>query len=243
MAARGLWSGVLSFGLVNIPVKLQSASRDERPHFHLLHAKDDAPIRYERICEREKKPVPWSEIVKGYEVKKGEVAVLTPEDFKHAALNRSETIDILAFVDAGEIDARYFETPYYLVPGQGGRARVRAAARDDAQVGEGRRRADRDAAVAAPGGGDAHRRRAGVHDAQVRPRGRRHARAGFARRQVAEPARDGAGREAGRGLRRHVEARAVPRQVHREPAGHHQDQDAQGGRAAAGRAGSGRADG
>ncbi|MFL5303620.1 MAG: Ku protein [Polyangia bacterium] len=120
MAARGLWSGVLSFGLVNIPVKLQSASRDERPHFHLLHAKDDAPIRYERICEREKKPVPWSEIVKGYEVKKGELAVLTPEDFKHAALNRSETIDILAFVDAGEIDARYFETPYYLVPAKGG---------------------------------------------------------------------------------------------------------------------------
>ena len=110
----------MSFGLVNIPVKLQSASRDERPHFHMLHAKDDAPIRYERICEREKKPVPWSEIVKGYEVKKGEMAVLTPEDFKHAALNRSETIDILAFVEAGEIDPRYFETPYYLVPAKGG---------------------------------------------------------------------------------------------------------------------------
>jgi DNA end-binding protein Ku len=120
MAARSLWRGVMSFGLVNIPVTLQSASRNERPHFHLLHAKDDAPIRYERICEREKKPVPWSEIVKGYEVKKGEVAVLTPEDFKQAALNRSETIDILAFVDAGEIDARYFETPYYLVPAKGG---------------------------------------------------------------------------------------------------------------------------
>src|SRR6185312_7931178 len=89
-------------------------------HFHMLHAKDDAPIRYERICEREKKPVPWSEIVKGYEVKKGEMAILTPEDFKHAALNRSETIDILAFVEAGEIDPRYFETPYYLVPAKGG---------------------------------------------------------------------------------------------------------------------------
>jgi DNA end-binding protein Ku len=120
MAARALWSGVMSFGLVNIPVKLQTAARDERPHFHLLHAKDESPIRYERICERERKPVPWSEIVKGYEVKKGEHAVLTPEDFKHAALNRSETIDILAFVDDGEIDPRYFETPYYLVPGKGG---------------------------------------------------------------------------------------------------------------------------
>jgi DNA end-binding protein Ku len=120
MAARALWSGVMSFGLVNIPVKLQTASRDERPHFHLLHAKDESPIRYERICERERKPVPWSEIVKGYEVKKGEHAVLTPEDFKHAALNRSETIDILAFVEGNEIDPRYFETPYYLVPGKGG---------------------------------------------------------------------------------------------------------------------------
>lgn len=120
MAARALWSGVMSFGLVNIPVKLQTASRDERPHFHMLHAKDESPIRYERICERERKPVPWGEIVKGYEVKKGEHAVLTPEDFKHAALNRSETIDILAFVDSGEIDPRYFETPYYLVPAKGG---------------------------------------------------------------------------------------------------------------------------
>ena len=120
MAARALWSGVLSFGLVNIPVKLQSASRDERPRFHMLHAKDDAPIRYERICEREKKPVPWSEIVKGYQATKGEMAVLTPEDFKKAALNRSETIDILAFVEGGAIDPRYFETPYYLVPAKGG---------------------------------------------------------------------------------------------------------------------------
>lgn len=120
MAARALWSGVMSFGLVNIPVKLQTASRDERPRFHLLHAKDESPIRYERICEREHKPVPWSEIVKGYEVKKGEHAVLTPDDFKHAALNRSETIDILAFVEGGEIDPRYFETPYYLVPAKGG---------------------------------------------------------------------------------------------------------------------------
>jgi len=137
MAARALWSGVMSFGLVNIPVKLQSASRDERPHFHMLHAKDDAPIRYERICEREKKPVPWSEIVKGYEVKKGEMAVLTPEDFKHAALDRSETIDILAFVDTGEIDPRYFETPYYLVPAKGGErayALLRETMRKSAKV-------------------------------------------------------------------------------------------------------------
>ncbi|HSS40134.1 MAG TPA: Ku protein, partial [Polyangia bacterium] len=77
------------------------------------------------------------EIVKGYEVKKGEMAVLTPEDFKHAALNRSETIDILAFVESGEIDARYFETPYYLVPARGGErayALLRETMRKSAKV-------------------------------------------------------------------------------------------------------------
>jgi DNA end-binding protein Ku len=118
--ARAIWSGVLSFGLVNIPIRLHSAVRSERPHFHLLHVKDESPVRYERICEREGKPVPWSDIVKGYEVRKGEYAVLTPEDFRRAAVDRSETIDILAFVPAADIDARYFETPYYLAPGKGG---------------------------------------------------------------------------------------------------------------------------
>jgi len=118
--ARAMWTGALSFGLVNIPMRLFSAVKDERPHFHLLHAPDEAPVRYERICAREEKAVPWSEIVKGYAVSKGEHAVLTPEDFKRAALDRSDTIDILAFVSAGVIDGRYFETPYYLGPGKGG---------------------------------------------------------------------------------------------------------------------------
>ncbi len=118
--ARAMWTGALSFGLVNIPMRLFSAVKDERPHFHLLHAPDEAPVRYARICAREDRTVPWSEIVKGYEVSKGEHAVLTPEDFKRAALDRSETIDILAFVDAGAIDGRYFEAPYYLGPGKGG---------------------------------------------------------------------------------------------------------------------------
>ena len=118
--ARAMWNGVMSFGLVNVPVRLHSAVRSERPHFHLLHAKDESPVHYQRICEREGKVVPWSEVVKGHEVSKGEYAVLTPEDFKRAALDRSETIDILAFVPTGDIDARYFETPYYLEPGKGG---------------------------------------------------------------------------------------------------------------------------
>jgi DNA end-binding protein Ku len=117
---RSLWTGSMAFGLVSVPVGLQSAVKNERPRFHLLHAKDESPVHYQRVCEREGKPVPWSEIVKGYEVSKGEHAVLTPEDFKRAALDRSETIDIVAFVDSDSIDARYFDTPYYLVPGKGG---------------------------------------------------------------------------------------------------------------------------
>jgi DNA end-binding protein Ku len=118
--ARALWTGAMSFGLVSVPVRLESAVKSERPRFHLLHAKDESPVHYQRVCEREGKPVPWTEVVKGYEVGKGEHAVLTPEDFKRAALDRSETIDIMAFVDAGAIDARYYDSPYYLTPGKGG---------------------------------------------------------------------------------------------------------------------------
>ena len=118
--ARAIWNGAISFGLVTIPVQLVSAVRSQRPRFHLLHAKDESPVRYERVCERESKPVPWEQIVKGYEYEKGEYAVLTKEDFKRAALEKTDTIDVLSFVPASAIDARYFETPYYVVPGKGG---------------------------------------------------------------------------------------------------------------------------
>jgi DNA end-binding protein Ku len=77
-------------------------------------------VRYERVCERESKPVPWDQIVKGFEYEKGEYAVLTKDDFKRAALEKSDTIDVLSFVPETAIDARYFETPYYVVPGKGG---------------------------------------------------------------------------------------------------------------------------
>jgi DNA end-binding protein Ku len=117
--ARAIWNGAISFGLVTIPVQLVSAVRSQRPRFHLLHKKDDSPVRYERVCERESKPVPWDEIVKGYEYEKGEYAVLDKEDFKRAALEKTDTIDILSFVPGSAIDARYFETPYYVAPGKG----------------------------------------------------------------------------------------------------------------------------
>jgi DNA end-binding protein Ku len=112
--------------------------RDHRPKFRLLHAKDEAPVRYERVCQSEGKPVGWEDLVKGYEYEKGQFVVLTKDDFKTAALEKTKTIDILDFVDAEEIDERYFETPYYLQPGKGADrayALLREAIRESGKVG------------------------------------------------------------------------------------------------------------
>jgi DNA end-binding protein Ku len=136
--ARSMWKGSLAFGLVNIPIELYSATRDHRPKFRLLHAKDEAPVRYERVCQSEGKPVGWDELVKGYEYEKGQFVVITKDDFKTAALEKTRTIDILDFVDPKEIDERYFETPYYLQPAKGAErayALLREAIRESAKVG------------------------------------------------------------------------------------------------------------
>ncbi|CAN5773843.1 hypothetical protein BH24ACI5_BH24ACI5_09250 [soil metagenome] len=117
--ARAMWKGSIAFGLVNIPIELYTAVRDHRPKFRLLHAKDESPVSYERVCQSEGKPVGWEDLVKGYEYEKGQFVVLSKDDFKTAALEKTRTIDILDFVDPKEIDERYFETPYYLQPGKG----------------------------------------------------------------------------------------------------------------------------
>ncbi len=115
-----IWKGSVAFGLVNIPVELRTAVRGDHISFRQLHEEDLAPVKYERICSRTGEPVPWNEIVKGYEYSKGKFVVLTDEDFKDAALESSKTLDILDFVRDEEIDPRFFETPYYLVPSKGG---------------------------------------------------------------------------------------------------------------------------
>ncbi|MEP6494357.1 MAG: Ku protein [bacterium] len=118
---RPLWSGALTFGLVNIPVKLHSAIKSkERVSFRLLHKKDLAPIRYERVNEKSGRKVEWDDIVKGYEYGKGKFVAVTDEDFKAAAIESSKTIEILDFASSDEIDPRYFDTPYYLLPAKGG---------------------------------------------------------------------------------------------------------------------------
>jgi len=136
-----IWKGSLTFGLVNIPVELKTAVRADHISFRLLHKEDLSPVKYERVCQAEGEPVPWNEIVKGYEYEKEKFVVLTDEDFKTAALEQSKTIDILDFVKEDEIDPRYFETPYYLVPAKGGEkpyALLREAIRQTGSVGIGK---------------------------------------------------------------------------------------------------------
>src|SRR5206468_10317998 len=115
MATRAIWKGSIAFGLVTIPVELHPAVRDSRPRFRMLHAQDKSPVRFERVCAREGKPVAWEELVKGYEYEKGRFVILTKEDFRTAALEKSRTVDIRSFVKPEELDDRFFESAYYLV--------------------------------------------------------------------------------------------------------------------------------
>jgi DNA end-binding protein Ku len=117
--ARALWKGHVTFGLVNIPVELHPAVEDNTPRFRLLHKTDMSPISMERVCQRDGKSVAWSDLVKGFEVERGRFIAVTEDDFKTAAVERSKAIEILDFVEAREIDGRYFDTPYWLHPAKG----------------------------------------------------------------------------------------------------------------------------
>ena len=135
------WKGSISFGLVNIPVELRAAVQTDHVSFRMLHADDLAPVKYERVCSKDGEPVPWGEIVKGYEYAKGKFVILSDEDFRAAALASSKTIDILDFVRGEEIDPRFFDTPYYVVPAKGGEkpyALLREAIRTTGSVGVGK---------------------------------------------------------------------------------------------------------
>src|SRR5438045_3579111 len=135
---RPLWKGAISFGLVSIPVELHTAVRDHRPHFRMLHAKDKSPVRFERVCIRDGHPVAWEDLVKGYEYEKGRFVILTKDDFRAAAVEKTRTVDILDFVKTEEIDDRFFETPYFLVPVKGGErayALLREAMRESGRIG------------------------------------------------------------------------------------------------------------
>src|SRR5690606_26372729 len=114
--ARPIWTGTLSFGLLNIPVKLMSGERRVDLQFRLLDSRDNARVRYERVNEDTGEEVPWKEIVKAFEYDKGSYVVLEESDIAAAAPDRKETIDIDTFVDVSEIGPEYFEKPYVLEP-------------------------------------------------------------------------------------------------------------------------------
>jgi DNA end-binding protein Ku len=114
--ARALWSGSLSFGLVNVPVQLFSAVRDQDLHFRQLHEKDGSPIETRRFCAAEDEEVPFEEVGHGYELDSGKEVVLSDEELAAAAPRKTRTIDIEAFVDLADVDPVYFDHPYFLLP-------------------------------------------------------------------------------------------------------------------------------
>lgn len=114
--ARPIWSGTLSFGLLNIPVSLMSGERRTDISFRMLDARDNTPIRYERVNADSGEEVAWKDIVKAFEYDKGSYVVLEPEDIRSAAPESHDAIEVEAFVQASQIDPRYFEKPYVLVP-------------------------------------------------------------------------------------------------------------------------------
>ncbi len=114
--ARPVWSGTLSFGLLNIPVSLMSGERRTDISFRMLDARDNAPIKYERTNAETGEEVPWKEIVKAFEYDKGSYVVLEPEDIKSAAPESHDAIEVEGFVDVSAIGPQYFEKPYVLVP-------------------------------------------------------------------------------------------------------------------------------
>lgn len=118
---RPIWTGSISFGLVNIPINMFSGTNPRQGiDLDMLHKGDHSPIRYARICRADGEEVPWKDIVKGYEYRDGDYIVLTNKDLEAADPKKTKTIDIKQFCNESEIDVRYFEKPYYLEPVKGG---------------------------------------------------------------------------------------------------------------------------
>ncbi|NLM40103.1 MAG: Ku protein [Firmicutes bacterium] len=117
---RSMWKGSISFGLVNIPVRMYAAVEDKEVRFNQLHAVCHTPIKYQKICPNCEKVVEQDEIVRGYEIQKNEYVVITDEEWEHFQGTLSRTVDILRFVDLRDIDPVYFDRSYYLEPAETG---------------------------------------------------------------------------------------------------------------------------
>jgi DNA end-binding protein Ku len=116
---RAIWSGAISFGLVNVPIKLFTATSQKDVRFHQLHDKDGARIQQKRVCSKDGEEIPMEHIVKGYEVSRDTYVIITPEELDALDPKATRTIDILDFVDLDEIDPVYFDSTYYMVPEKG----------------------------------------------------------------------------------------------------------------------------
>jgi DNA end-binding protein Ku len=137
---KALWKGSISFGLVNIPVKLYSASQSHTLDLDMLRKGDLCQVRFMRVCREDGKEIPYKEIVKGYKYENGDYVVLTDKDFENANVEKTHTIDILHFVNEKEVDAVYFEKPYFLEPEKSGTksyALLREAIKETKKVGLG----------------------------------------------------------------------------------------------------------
>ncbi|HEY0631727.1 MAG TPA: Ku protein [Thermoleophilaceae bacterium] len=116
---RSIWTGAISFGLVNVPVKLYSAVSKKTVRFHQLHETDGVRIQQKRFCPADGEEVPFDQIVKGYEITPDQYVVVTPEELEAIEPRKTKTIDIEDFVDLEDIDPIFYDHPYYLLPGTG----------------------------------------------------------------------------------------------------------------------------
>ncbi|MGH2582254.1 MAG: Ku protein [Anaerolineales bacterium] len=114
--ARAIWSGAIAFGLINIPVKLFSATQGQELAFNQLRKNDLSRIKYLRVAANDGQEVPYEDIVKGYEIEEGVYVVIDEEDIKKASPKKTQTIEIVAFANEEDIDSTYFEKPYFTAP-------------------------------------------------------------------------------------------------------------------------------
>ncbi len=116
---RSIWTGAISFGLVNVPVKLYSAVSKKTVRFHQLHDKDGVRIQQKRVCPADGEEVAYEHIVKGYEITPDQYVIVEPGELEAIEPRKTKTIDIEDFVDQSDIDPIYYDHPYYLMPGTG----------------------------------------------------------------------------------------------------------------------------
>lgn len=115
-ASRPIWTGTISFGLVNIPIKLHTAVREQRISFHMLHDQDNVRLRRKMVCPADNKEIHPEHIVRGYEIHKNQYVIVTPEDLESCGPKSTKTIEITDFVDLADIDPVYYDRPYYILP-------------------------------------------------------------------------------------------------------------------------------